>query len=194
MISKEINGEFVNLRPLQISDAEQTFIWRSALRARNLNESAASVQLQAQWIASRPSEEYNFIIELKSGHSVGMLSLVNIDMINLHGEPGRFLIGDDAAVKGVPVAVEAMKLLYKLAFDQLGLVRVSGIVAESNPLMTKWHKYMGMKEEGRLRNYIYQNGEFLDGILLSLLIDEYRKITLPRMNGLIDMARKSKSN
>lgn len=191
MISKKIDGEFVNLRQLQIADAEKTFVWRSALRAKNLNESAASVQLQAQWIASRPSGEHNFLIELKSGHPVGMLSLVNVDMINLHGEPGRFLIGDDAAVKGVPVAVEAMKLLYKLAFDQLGLVRVSGIVAANNPLMTKWHKYMGMKEEGRLRNHLYQNGEFLDGILLSLLVDEYRKTTLPRMNGLIAMARQS---
>ncbi|MGP1684665.1 MAG: GNAT family N-acetyltransferase, partial [Giesbergeria sp.] len=141
--SRVLEGEFVNLRPLQVADAELTFRWRAAQRAKFLNQGAASAEQQAIWIASRASSEHNFIIELRSGHPVGMLSLTSIDLANRHGEPGRFLIGDEAAAMGVPVAVEAMKLLYELAFDQLGLVRVCGIVAANNPLMVKWQKYMG---------------------------------------------------
>jgi diamine N-acetyltransferase len=118
-----------------------------------------------------------------------MLSLTGIDATNRHGEPGRFLIGDEEAAKGVPVAVESMKLLYELAFDQLGLVRVCGIVAANNQLMFKWQKYMGMKEEGRLRNHLCLAGKFQDGIFLGLLVDEYRMTTLPRMNVLIAFAR-----
>ena len=50
-----------------------------------------------------------------------MLSLIGIDRVNAHAESARFLIGEEDAVKGIPVAVEAMKLLYALACDELGL-------------------------------------------------------------------------
>lgn len=190
MSSQLLRGEFVNLRPLLVADAELTYTWRSAQRAKFLNLGAVSVELQAQWIASRPSSEYNFIIELKSGLAVGMVSLTGIDMTNRRGEPGRFLIGDEDAAKGIPVAVEATKLLYELAFDQLGLVRVCGTVAANNHLMTKWQKYMGMKEEGRLRKHLCLDGQFQDAIFLGLLVEEYRKTTLPRMNVLIAVGRR----
>lgn len=190
MIQKSVlNGEFVNLRPLLVADAELTFRWRHAQRARFLNSGAASPEAQAVWIANRPESEYNFIIELKHGQPIGMLSLTNIDSVNRHGEPGRFLIGEEDAAKGLPVAVESMKLLYEMAFDRLGLVRVCGIVSANNHLMVKWQKYMGMKEEGRLRNHLFQDGQFHDAVFLGLLVEEYRTTTLPRMNALIAVAR-----
>ena len=184
-----LKGEFVNLRPLQLHDTELTFRWRHAQRAKFLNAGAATVAQQAAWIAGCPASDYNFIIELKNGHPVGMLSLIDIDATNRRGEPGRFLIGDEKAAKGVPVAVESMKLLYELAFDQLGLIRLYGIVAANNHLMLKWQKYLGMKEEGRLRNHLCLAGQFMDGIFVGLLLDDYRKIALPRMNVLIAAAR-----
>lgn len=186
----KLEGEFVNLRPLQVSDAELTYNWRRAERAKYLNQGAESVALQATWIASRPASEYNFVIELKTGHPIGMLSLIGIDTTNRHAEPGRFLIGDEAAAQGVPAAVEAMKLLYELAFDKLGLVRVCGIIAANNTLMIKWQKYLGMKEEGRMRNHLCQkNGIFEDAIYLGMLVEEYHKTALPRMRVLIAAAR-----
>ena len=184
-----LEGEFVNLRALEVSDAELTYGWRSAARAKFLNQGATSVAQQAAWIASRPASEYNFVIELKNGLAVGMVSLTGIDTINRRGEPGRFLIGNKDAVKGSPAAVEAMKLIYELAFDQLGLMRVYGIVAADNHLMTKWQKYLGMNEEGRLRNHLFSGDRFQDAIFLGLLVDEYRKISLPRMNFLINAGR-----
>jgi RimJ/RimL family protein N-acetyltransferase len=184
-----LRGEFVNLRPLEIADAKLTFRWRTADRARFLNAGARTVEEQARWIAGRPDSEFNYVIELTDGRPVGMLSLTGLDRVNRHGEPGRFLIGDEAAVQGVPVAVEAMKLLYGLAFDDLGLVRVCGIVAAENALMIKWQKFMGMQEEGRLRDHLFLDGRFQDAVLLGLLVDDYRTTTLPRMNGLIAAAR-----
>lgn len=184
-----LRGEFVTLRPLQVTDAELTFRWRTAQRARLLNAGARTVEEQAGWIAGRPDAEHNFVIQLDDGRPVGMLSLTGIDPINRHGEPGRFLIGDEAAVQGIPAAVEAMKLLYELAFDRIGLVRVCGIVAAENTLMIKWQKFMGMREEGRLRNHLFLDGRFQDAVLFGLLVGEYRTTTMPRMDALIAAAR-----
>ncbi len=186
----KIEGEVVNLRPLAASDAALTYQWRHAARARLLNMGASSVEQQENWIKSRPSSEYNFLIELKDGRAIGMLSLVGIDARNRHAETGRFLIGDEEAAKGVPAAVEAMKLLYQLAFDQLELVRIYGTVADNNRLMVKWQKYLGMKEEGRLRSHYFIDDKWQDAICLGLLADEYRSASLPRMNALIAAARR----
>jgi len=186
---KKLEGEFVRLRPLQVSDAELTYQWRHAERAKYLNRAASSLVDQVRWIKSRPTSEQNFIIELNNGLPVGMISLINIDLVNHHAESSRFLIGDEDAVKGIPAAVESMKLLYELAFDALNLVRISGTVAENNTLMIKWQKYLGMKEEGRLRKHLCQDGQYFDAVCLGVLVDEYRKITVPKMNVLIAAAR-----
>jgi RimJ/RimL family protein N-acetyltransferase len=185
----ELSGEFVILRPLAVEDAALTHQWRLSDRARHLNGAADSVEAQARWIAARPAGEFNYVIQLRGGAPIGMLSLVNIDMDNRRAESARFLIGDEAAARGAPAAVEAMKLLYELAFDRLGLERVHGLVAERNPLMVKWQKFLGMKEEGRFRRHFLMDGEFTDAIALSLLADEYRAVCLPRMLGLIKLGR-----
>jgi diamine N-acetyltransferase len=174
-------GEFVNLRPLSVADAEITLRWRQSKRALNLNQGAGTLESQREWINSRPASEYNFIIELKDGKPVGMLSLVAVDTQNRRAEPGRFLIGEEEAVRGIPAAIEATRLLYEFAFDTLKLVRVYGTVASDNVPIYKWQIYLGMKEEGRLRDHYYINNHFQDAICLGLLEDEYRRVTLPRM-------------
>lgn len=180
-----LRGQHVTLRPLRIEDAEMTLAWRQSDRTAFLNRGAETVSEQIAWIGSRPDNERNFVIELRSGVPVGMLSLIGIDTVHQRAEPARFLIGEPAAVQGVPVAVESMKLLYQLAFDELKLQRIYGTVAADNRLLIKWHKFLGMQEEGRLRRHLFLDGHFQDAVCLGLLEDEYRKVTLPRMNALI---------
>jgi RimJ/RimL family protein N-acetyltransferase len=188
---KKLIGKFINLRLLQIDDASVTFNWRASQRASLLNAGAKTVTDQKEWIKGRPKNEYNFIIELKNNLPVGMLSLININHINKNAETARFLIGDENSVKGLPVAVEAMKLIYEFAFEDLNLARLYGTVASENSLMVKWQKYLGMKEEGRMRNHFFINGNWQDAIILGLLVDEYQTQSLPRMNALISVSSRN---
>jgi RimJ/RimL family protein N-acetyltransferase len=181
----ELRGTFAVLRPLRVEDAELTLGWRLDERASLLNRGASTVAQQAAWIASRTDDEFNFVIELASGRPVGMLSLIDIDRNNRRAEPARFLIGEPDAVRGLPVAVEAMKLLYEFTFDELKLHRVHGLVVADNRLMIKWQKFLGMREEGLLRQHYFIGGEYRDAICLAMLEDEYRTVALPRMNALI---------
>lgn len=98
--SQTLSGVHVNLRPLAVDDAELTLRWRTSDRALHLHPGATTVAEQARWIATRPAAERNFVIERRDGRPVGMVSLTDIDTVNRHGMPGRFLIGDEAAVKG----------------------------------------------------------------------------------------------
>ena len=186
-----LEGEFVDLVPLRAEHAELTFGWRSSARAANLQRGAQTVEQQAAWIAARPASEYNFMIRLKDGRLVGMLAAVGVNAEHKHCESGRFLIGDEDAVRGVPAAVEAMKLLYELIFERLELQRVFGTVVSDNPLMAKWQKFLGMKEEGRLRRHYFINGKYQDAICFGMLDEDYRSAALPRMNSLIAAGRKA---
>lgn len=186
-------GDFVNLRPLTVADAGITLRWRQCVRARLLNPGASTLAAQQQWIASRPTTEFNFVIELKGGKAVGMISLVDVNTHHRRAEFGRFLIGEEEAVRGIPAAIEAAKLFYEFAFDSLGLKRVYGTIASDNVAIYKWQVYMGMKEEGRLRRHYFINGHFQDAICVGLLENEFRQITLPRMQVLIAAGRSSDS-
>jgi diamine N-acetyltransferase len=184
------HGDFIDLRPLTIADAKVTLGWRRGQRARLLNAGSATVEEQVRWIERRPDSEFNFVIQLSgSGRPIGMLSLVDVDLVHRRGETARFLIGDEEAAQGVPAAIEAMKLLYQLAFDELGLERVWGTVVATNTLMVKWQKFLGMKEEGRLRQHLFLDGTFHDAVVLGLLAEEYRTTTLQRMGVLMATAR-----
>jgi RimJ/RimL family protein N-acetyltransferase len=181
-------GDFVTLRPLRTDDAERTLAWRLSPRAFLLKRGAQTVDEQRAWIAGRPERELNYVIETRAGVPLGMLSLIDIDLTNRRAEPARFLIGDEDAARGIPAAVEAMKLLYVVAFDRLELRRVYGTVVEDNPRMATWQRYLGMKEEGRLREHVFMNGRWQDLLCMGLLEPEYRKVTLPRLRAMIAMA------
>ena len=185
-----LKGEFVTLRPLTLDDAPMTLRWRQSARAIYLNSGAQTLAQQEEWIASRPASEYNFVITLKEGLAVGMVSLIDVNQVHRRAEPARFLIGEEDAVRGIPAAVEAMKLIYSLAFDDLDLLRVFGTSASDNLLMIKWQNFLGMKEEGRLRKHYFLNGRFQDAVVLGMLVEEYRTIALPRMSALIAAGRR----
>ena len=174
-----IHGQFVNLRPLSVDDAARTLVWRSSPRAFLLNRGAQTLEEQHQWIASRPSSELNFVIELKDRKPVGMLSLIDIDLTHRRAESARFLIGDEASTAGLPVAAEAMKLLYHVAFERLTLTRVYGAVVEDNPLMLKWQLYVGIIF---LIMVVFAPGGFSALIMLNLRrvkYGEWRKMRWP---------------
>ena len=119
-----------------------------------------------------------------------MVSVTGIDLVHRHAEPGRFLIGNEEAVRGIPAAVEAMKLVYELVFGTLALQRVYGTISADNLLMMKWQRFMGMKEEGRLRRHYFINGHFQDAVVFGMLAEEYQQLALPRMNSLIAAGRR----
>jgi diamine N-acetyltransferase len=185
-----LEGRFVRLRRLRVEDAEVTLRWRLSDRAALLNRGARSVEAQARWIAARPRDEVDFVIELAADRTpVGMLSLIAIDLAHSRAEPARFLIGEPSRVEGIPAAAEAMLLLYELAFERLGLARVHGTVAADNKLMVKWQKYLGMKEEGRLREHYRLDGRVQDAVCLGLLAGEWRRVARPRLRALVGVAR-----
>jgi len=179
-------GKFVQMRPMQLEDASITLAWRLGKRAAKLRDGAETTEDQAKWIASRPDNELNFIIEtLPKKLPVGMISLVEIDFVFQRAEPARFLIGEERLARGLPVAAEALSLLYALAFGPLNLLELYGTMSEDNISMLKWHRYLGAKETGNLPKKVLIDGglKTLMGIMLSQ--EDYRALVKPKLDRLL---------
>ena len=185
-----INGKYIRLRTIEVQDADITLRWRSYERAKHLNKGAETVQEQESWIKSRPENEVNFIIELKDGNPLGMISLVDIDHANKRAESARFLIGEEEKCQGVPVAAEAMLLLYEHAFSSLKLNKVYGYILNTNKMMIKWQKFLGMKLEGVWREHFWVDNKPIDASLMGILASEFYENALEKFNLLIKMNNK----
>ncbi|HUW88509.1 MAG TPA: GNAT family N-acetyltransferase [Candidatus Paceibacterota bacterium] len=173
----------MRLRLLVVSDAELTLNWRLSPRARLLHVGAQKISEQEEWIQSRPENELNFIIETTNGEPCGMISLVKIDLVNLLAEPARFLV--DKNFSNQPIAVEATLILYKVAFEMLGLQKLHGRIAGSNERMLAWQQYYGMVIEGRLDQQMEESSDHEDSYLVSLIREDYLSITIPRMENFL---------
>lgn len=189
-----LEGKFVQLRPIQLGDAPVTLAWRLGERAALLSDGSKTIEEQTEWIASRPRNELNFIIETLPGTlPLGMISLVDIDFKNRRAEPARFLIGEESLARGVPVAAEALSLLYELAFDTLNLCELYGTMSEDNALMLRWHRYLGAREMGYLPKEVLIDGSLKKLIGIELNEEDYRavaKIKLDRLKRLGNLESK----
>ena len=128
----------------------------------------------AEWLAKsssldEPLTPTNFNLKTASTQGSGAVDPIKID------QGGVFVNRSGTRV-------------YELAFDDLRLHRVHGIVVAGNHLMVKWQKFLGMKEEGRLRDHYLIDDAYQDGICLGMTEDEYRTVALPRMTALIRAA------
>ncbi len=105
---------------------------------------------------------------------IGVTGLHGINWIARHGE-FRILIGEKTAW-GKGAGTEAAQLMTSYGLEILNLNKVWLGVNSANAKAHKSYLKAGYREEGRLRQDIYRNGEFFDGIRMSLLKNEYQEV------------------
>jgi RimJ/RimL family protein N-acetyltransferase len=76
---------------------------------------------------------------------------------------------------GLGYGTEATELMLELAFDQLGLHRVSLAVFEFNTRAIRSYEKAGFRLEGRLRDTIFRDGRHWDEISMGVLEEEWRR-------------------
>lgn len=105
----------------------------------------------------------------KDGRLVGACGLTSINLVNLNAEFSLY-IAPDFQRKGI--GQPALKTLFYHGFINMGLKAIWGETFENNPAQ-KMFKAIGMKEDGRRRQFYWKDGQFWDAILFSVLEDEF---------------------
>jgi len=68
-------------------------------------------------------------------------------------------------------ASEAVLKVIQYGFGELGLTRIGAVVFTENEASNQLLSKVGFKNEGILKNYMYQNGKVYDTFIYSLIRD-----------------------
>ncbi len=102
---------------------------------------------------------------------VGFVAVCRIEWANRHGWVAVGL--GEVADRRRGYGSEAVSLLLKYAFHELGLHRLSLDVIASNEAAISLYRKLGFEEEGRLRERVLRDGQAVDLIYMGLLCHDW---------------------
>lgn len=175
-----IIGKRTRLRGIEREDVPRFVEWLNdpeVVRGISLVVPLSTVQEQ-NWfdnLRSKPIEEHPLGIEIQtpSGWTlIGNISLMNIAWKDHLAEVGIFI--GDKRYWNQGYGRDAMVLMLRYAFFTLGLNRVYLRVFETNPRAVHSYEKAGFVPEGRMRQAYFQDGRFIDVLLMSALCSEWQ--------------------
>jgi RimJ/RimL family protein N-acetyltransferase len=110
------------------------------------------------------------VVDRAGGALIGDLTLIYLSAAHRHGEIGYVFHPD---VHGRGLATEATRALVDLAFDQLGLHRVSARLDARNDRSAALLERLGLRREAHLRENEWVKGEWTDELIYAVLADEW---------------------
>jgi RimJ/RimL family protein N-acetyltransferase len=126
---------------------------------------------------SHPQDEHPMVIEVRKNGvveewiSIGSIGFSTIDWRNRCSEFGIMIGEKDYWNQGY--GTEAVEMLLKHGFETLNLNRIFLRVFENNPGAIRAYEKAGFSHEGRLRQAEYQEGQFLDTLIMGILHSEF---------------------
>lgn len=174
-----MNDEIFYLRAMEPEDYLISYKWRNdydLIKGYSLPRYVGK-ETERKWALNVISDHENgksvrlAICSTVGDKLIGYANLLNIDYHNRSCEVS-IIIGDkDFHGKGA--AFNARLQLFKYAFLELGLERIWGRVLSNNFQAIKQDERFGYIKEGVLRRAAYQNGQYYDVYLYSMLRDEF---------------------
>jgi len=146
--------------------------WRNDLSVRKwcYSDHTISKKEHMQFIESLKKDNKNFYwlvkydLNLSNKLYIGVVSLTKVDFLHKHAYLGIY---SNPELKGVgKFLIQALKeLAFKIAkFHTLKLE-----VIETNKHAIEFYKKQGFKKEGKLKEFVYKNGEWIDVIVMGMI-------------------------
>jgi RimJ/RimL family protein N-acetyltransferase len=146
-----LRGAQVDLTELEPTYFEHIIIWRNQASNRVcfFSKNVFTMESQRRWYERYLNDptDVTFIIVLKSGLPVGMLSLYSIDREARYAEFGRLLIGDESRRRR-GIASEAVSLCLDYAVETLGLEKIFLEVFDWNKGAIRLYERFGFETTG----------------------------------------------
>ena len=141
----------------------------------------ATMEDAARWMQDQtwPSGGvYQFALEaLEDGQFIGRCGFVQIDRKNRHGEIAIHL--GDPARRGRGLGSDAIRVLCRLGFQELGLHRIWARCFSYNPACARSLEKCGFRPEGTFREALFRDGQWHDIHTWAILEEEWRRLSVP---------------
>lgn len=177
-----LTGKTVVLRSFERSDLKHLHRWQNDEELMRLARSWPDHAISEEEVEARyekaikgdEGDDRYYMIQEKDGQeAIGWATLkvsrwtrraTDADVGLAIGEKDRWKKG---------VGTEVVTLLLQEAFEQLNLHRVGWWTFAENEGSLALAKKMGFREEGRIRDAVFFDNQFHDGVILGILRDEY---------------------
>lgn len=151
------DGYSYRIRPITYEDAQFIIDVRLEDKERNcfIHEISSDVNIQYQWLDKyfERDDDYYFVIENKLlGEREGLIAIY--DVKENKAEWGRWVIK-----KGSLSAIESVDLIFKVAFEKLGLEELYCRTIEDNITVVSFHETVGLKKRGILNEFFELHGK-----------------------------------
>lgn len=175
-----IIGKRIRLRAIEREDLPRFKSWLNDPEVRQGLSLYLPLSMsdEESWFAEmlkRPPEERSLGIE--ANHDGQWVFLGNVGFVHLgwrdrEAEVGIFI--GEKSYWNQGYGREAMRLMLRHAFNTLNLNRVSLRVFETNLRAIHSYENAGFKHEGRMRQARFQDGQYIDILLMSVLRSEWQ--------------------
>lgn len=158
----KLDGYCYRLRPIKCSDAQTIIDLRCEDAERNqyIHTISRDVRDQEAWLASYFQREgdYYFVVESRlTGEAEGLIAFY--DVSNGSAEWGRWVIR-----KGSLAAAESVWLLYRIAFEQVGLKELYCRTIADNTAVVSFHTSIGEKTRAIHKKIFEISGASYDAV------------------------------
>lgn len=158
-----LEGAAFRLRPIGDEDASLVLDLRQNPELnRFLHTTSPDLQDQLSWFAGyyeRPNDYYFVIERMEGAVQEGVVSLYDIEVASRSGEWGRWILRP-----GSLAAVESAWLIYRCAFELLGLQEVYCRTIAENESVVSFHDSCGILDKRVLVGYFDLHGRKLDAV------------------------------
>jgi RimJ/RimL family protein N-acetyltransferase len=175
-----ILGKRVRLCPIESENLPLLAGWLNDPEIRRylshylpVSKSAVEKWLKAQQELEPAAQP--FLLEIKDGDNwlpIGVINFVHLNWRDRWAEIGIY-IGDKLHWDN-GYGSEAMRLMMQNGFNNLNLHAIRLKVIDQNTRAIRCYKKLGFIEEGRMREAQFQDGGYLDVILMSILRSEWK--------------------
>ena len=179
MLGPKLKGEKVILKPMELCDAPNFVKWfkdKEVTRFLGLQNTDLDLKKERAYIRglSKKKEGITWSIYTKDGIHIGSTDLHSVDKVNKSAEFG-ILIGDkDYWNKGL--GQDTLKTVMRHYFNTLKFNRLEIDAYSGNINGINCYLKCNFRLEGITRQCVYGEGQYFDGIVLSMLKSEYKKL------------------
>ena len=167
-----LEGHAFRLRPIGPQDAEFVLALRTASRVQGrLHPVSGLLGDQVAWIEGylrRPGDWYWVVERSLDGRPEGTLGLYDLEADRSRAEWGRWLLRPGSL--GAP---ESALLLYRAAFEKLGLAEVHCRTVATNAAVVSFHDRSGLERTGGLPGAFVLGDTVVDAVEHSLTRDRW---------------------
>jgi [ribosomal protein S5]-alanine N-acetyltransferase len=180
-----VSGSRIFLRPLEREDLNARYLeWLNDPEVTRYLETGvfpSTIQDLENFysrVTSSSSDVILAVIDRKTNKHIGNVKLGPIDWVHRRSMFG-IMIGDKG-FWGKGVGEETTRLMMEYAFGRLNLHRVGLVVYEEHKAAVRCYQRVGFKIEGRLREQMFQDGQYKHHIWMGLLRSEFKPVKASR--------------